>query len=150
MSTITDHLRQRIDEARREVEEAKVASQAARVREEAAINDLAAYERTLAAELRRNGSIATAVSTGITEPTVKRGIDLGFSSFRATTKTNKTAMAFDIVEAGEPNGVTAEDVQRGFEEKGMILNRNYVFNITSRLKGQKKIEQKGNRYFVKK
>jgi hypothetical protein len=62
---------------------------------------------------------------------------------------NKTAIALSIIAAGGAGGVGIDDIERGFSERGQPLHRNYLFNITSRLKQQGRIEQRDRRYYLK-
>ncbi len=138
MTAITEHLKHRVEQTRVALEKARARLAEARAQEESLTAELGAYERTYQAELRREGKAPTSQQQPLGKDFV--GISNG---------SNKTEIGLAIIRAGGSHGVGPDDVSRGFKEHGHEINRNYVFNIVSRLKSQNKIEVRDGRYFAK-
>lgn len=137
-----DELRKLVDSTRAAYEQAQQRAQAAALEAEMLGHDLRAAERTLEALLRRDGKAPAAASVSQAQPLLAPDL-------RTNGRINKTDLAQEIIAAGGPMGVGLDDLDAGFQARGIALQRNYLFNITSRLKHQSRIEQRGKRYFVK-
>lgn len=135
-------LQTRVERLRTEYEKARARAADLKAKEESLASELSAYERILAVELQREGQSAPQLSKPV-QPALA-------ADLRNTGNGhNKTVLAAAIIGATGMQGASVSDLDMGFRQHGINLQRNYLFNITSRLKSQGKIEQRGGRYYVK-
>jgi hypothetical protein len=102
--------------------------------------DLAAAERLLASEPRR----------GRRPKPKPQNVPLPLKPLAsANNGHNKTAVAIQVIGRAADDGATAEDIWSAFQQHGLKAKKNYVFNITSRLKSKGRIDQRGDRFYLK-
>jgi hypothetical protein len=132
-------LRLNLEKTRKKAAELKKA-------EETLTLDLAAAERLLASERPRRGRRHKDKTPPPSPPVVGPSHPRSVSS----NGSNKTEVAVGVIASADGQGATADDIYAVFQERGIKAKRNYVFNITSRLKQAEKIEQRGGRFYLKK
>lgn len=144
MGGLIDQLRARLEELTKEFERARTKAQEAMAVADRLGQDVAAYSQTLAAEERRLGKTVTpAKPTTAQQPTLMPSMKI------QRGKGDKTSVAFGAITQGGAQGVTVDDIEAALKAHGFDAKRNYIFNITSRLKQGGTIEQRGKRYYVK-
>jgi hypothetical protein len=141
VTTFLIELEKRLEQIRGEFEGARQRAVEAAGVADTLRSQLSAYEQIYATELQRagqHGPIAPPAAQPVLSP-----------DFGGEGRVNKTDIAFHLISAKGPNGASVDDLEAGFKARGLVLHRNYLFNIASRLKQQGRIEQRAGRYFVK-
>jgi hypothetical protein len=136
MAGLLEPLRSRVEQTRRELEEAKVVTARARAREEMLTAELAAYERALSAEERREGGVLQTQPP----PTVPPHAD-------DEGEINKTDFVEAYIARQNGHGVTPPEAYRAFLQAGINIHRNYVYSILSRLVAKGKVKERRGKYF---
>jgi sRNA-binding protein len=136
---LIEQLKDRIEQAAKEADRARARATEAESTAQRAEQELAAYKQALAAEERRQGK--TPAKATPQQPSLVPGI--------AREQIDKTGLALSVIAAGGTHGVSADDIQLAFRNRGIDLNRNYIFNIAGRLKTRGKIDRRGGRYYVR-
>jgi hypothetical protein len=133
------HLSGRVDETKAKLEDARARVLAAKADEDQLAADLAAYERTLAAERRVRGIEP--------EPEPKRDVDLLGEPVREDG--TKTAFVFHAIRQAGSAGMSNIEIYQTMLRADPQTNRNYAYNVVSRLKEQNRIERRGDRFYAK-
>jgi len=147
MAGLISQLDERIAQTEREYDRARQKAIEAQATADTLAAELAAYRQARAAEERRQGKATTPAKTPTTQPSLVPGMTR--QAIIARPGSGKTSVALATIAAAGPNGVSADDIANALQRFGLHFKRNYVFNITSRLKQKELIDQRGKRYYLK-
>lgn len=140
---LVDELRARVAECDKEVEKARERYAVAEATLEQAQRDRKHFQGALDAILRREGGKTTP------KKVVAKSQIAALPIAPPDDASNKTDIAFAIIKASGADGLETSDLDSALKARGLTFSKNYMFNITSRLKAQGKIDKRGRRYYAK-
>ena len=103
----------------------------------AEIDDLDKRKRALAAQVSALEKASQAILQGQCD------------ALDGETLPSKTELVRDLIKRSGEDGITREEIKQELERLGMSLEKNYVYSTLFRLRQDKEIAQKEDRYFWK-
>ena len=139
MSDFIQFLKTRIDEAKRELQSATDRMNKAEAERAMLSAELQGYERTLAAENRRQGQ---AVSISVVAGDSTQVSD----SFNGET-VSKAEFARQFIRSRADSGSTPNDIYQGFQAAGIAIKKPYVYALVQRLQKQTAIRPRRGKWY---
>ena len=136
MSDIRNYLQHRIEETRSDLQSVVERIQQATAERDLLTAELQGYEKTLAAEMRRNGVPVPAPAKQISLPMDSPSVE----------GPNKTEFARNFFREHADAGATPGELYDGFVKAGIRIKRPYIYSLVQRLQG-KAIRKKRGRWF---
>lgn len=137
-------LQHRVESIKVELDSARKRAAQAKAEEETLSNDLAAYQRILEAESRRNGH-AGSTSSVISEESPKR-VSL-LPDTEPANEMNKARVMRELIVENRAVGSTASSILEGLKRKGAECPPTYVYSALSRMKANGLIHKRRGKFF---
>jgi hypothetical protein len=141
---LKEELQRRVEFLKGELESARKRAAQAKAEEETLANDLAAYQRTLEAESRRDGQPAS-VLTPNADRAPQPLFDLGDTD--VGREVNKAQLMREIIIENRATGSTASSILEGLKRKGAECPPTYVYSALSRMKAGGLIHKRRGKFF---
>jgi hypothetical protein len=139
---LKEEVQRRIESLKVELESARKRAMQAKVEEETLSNDLAAYQRILDAESRRNG-LTGSIPVTMSQPTTTATLD----AREIEGDFNKAQLMRELIVENRATGSTPSSIMEALTRKGAECPPTYVYSALSRMKAKGLIEKRRGKYF---
>jgi hypothetical protein len=141
---LKEELQRRVESLKVELESARKRAAQARAEEEMLSKDLAAFQGSLEAEMRRNGHVGS-ISATIADSSPKPEAALVDSE--SAPEINKAQLMRQLIVENRGIGSTASTILEGLKRKGAECPPTYVYSALSRMKAGGLIHKRRGKFF---
>jgi hypothetical protein len=147
-NSLIELVKQRLASVKTELARATQQRIDAHALENTLIEEMRGYERTLAAELRRNG-----VAPSESNENSQRPVDSRPEASAATPESNnghKSAAQsiLSYIQAAGSRGMTRGEIKQALKSEGIKVHENYPYVVIAKLKNARKIREDGERLYI--
>ena len=147
MTSLIDHLKQRVTETQSALGTAEQAVARATSKKEELEADLAGYVQAHQAELRRSGTDSARREAEAIKAEDAATAAATLAALSDEDETNKTGVVKAIINEHASDGIASANVVSEAARRNVHIKRNYVYSILLRLKNRGRIARRRGRYF---